>query len=991
MNKTSIIILTYNNLAYNKGVLESIRKYTTQGTYEIIMIDNASTDGTREWLQDQSNIKFVLNNENVGFPKGCNIGIAHAEADSDILLLNNDIEVTHNWLVNLQTALYSNANIGAVQGLEGTKFPQAKDKKGEIIDFLTKDTTDVHQFAIKNNVSDSSRWKYTNFLCGFCFLIKRDVLTQIGLLDEYFSPGFYEDDDMSFRILKAGYYLLKCYDCFIHHFGSQSFGENQIEQLNLMNVNSRKFINKWGFDAWERNHKQPDLLQLLYADESTPINVLHVGCGLGLTLLEVKSRYPLAQLYGIESNEKHKSIIENIIEVSNKSITAFPLEFDEGVFDYILIGKSLGQFENINHFLTSVKKYLKPDGHLIFNVQNVMHYSIFKKMLNGHWKCGKGAVLNSEDVTLLSSSDINIIARECGYKDVLIFHWWNYNLSEEDETFISKLCELTSKDKDYVYRTPLFTVRFKNNQQLPEKANLELDCISRIEELLEGKKQKDIHYLEIGEDLYFYSTQEEVRLDTLDNHFDIDVTSISKINLLSELPTNKLYKRVIVPMYMNLLTKKEVFEFIDKLLMLTQNTLLIGIDDKEEGVLGIPDFKDYDITYYQLENQRHLFKIYKRAKNELTPLFPLINETRLLTILYVMPHRNLTGGMKMLYEQAKLLQKRGHKIQILNSGRHDQMPDWVKNFTPDEEITVAKGASILNTIFSASCDIIFSGWYQQLRELENSKIPVFYWEQGHEWLFGDVKQERNSETWIRQDQLNNYKRNVYLASNSGYVKDVMKTRFQKDSYILPCVLDTNFWHPLAEKVEKEVPTILLVGNPYMKFKGFDKALLTLEKVWKEGIHFRVEWICQGTPTLLKEYPFEIKFQVNLPQIRLPEVYRHADVLLTCSWYEGFSMPSLEAMAAGVAVVATNMGGISQFSSHGENIMVAELNSVAELAQHLKTVLTDHELKGRLIKNGLKAAKELSGENISLLLERLLVSVVMDYEGKQGVGRVRNGK
>lgn len=57
--KTSIIILTYNNLDYTKDCIDSILKFTKKGTYEIIVVDNLSTDGTREWLKKQKNLKVI--------------------------------------------------------------------------------------------------------------------------------------------------------------------------------------------------------------------------------------------------------------------------------------------------------------------------------------------------------------------------------------------------------------------------------------------------------------------------------------------------------------------------------------------------------------------------------------------------------------------------------------------------------------------------------------------------------------------------------------------------------------------------------------------------------------------------------------------------------------------------------------------------------------------------------------------------------------------
>jgi len=459
MSKTSIIILTYNNLAYNKGVLESIRRYTKPETYEVVMVDNLSTDGTREWLKEQLDIKVILNDENAGFPKGCNIGIAAAEESNDILLLNNDIEVTHNWLENLQIALYSDSKIGAVQGLDAHHFRDTLNEKGETIDFAAKDTSAIHQFAIHNNKSDSSHWKYTNFLTGYCFLIKRNVLNRVGLLDERFSPGNFEDDDLSCRILAAGYYLLRCYDCFIHHFGSQSFRKDESKYWKLIDINSKKFIDKWGFHAWDKRKSDDNLLRLLEADRDAEIDVLHIGCRLGTTLFEVKSRCPYANLYGIDTDGKYAKVMKGIITVES-TLSAF----EDQLFDFILINDYFEQVENPRDFLVDLKKYLKPNGHLILNIQNVMHYSVLRNLLNGHWHYGEQTTLNRDNHIFLTATDIHMLFNECGYINPLIFHWYSA-ANTEDDAFIEKLCSITSRDKEYLYRTYLYTVRFQNNRK----------------------------------------------------------------------------------------------------------------------------------------------------------------------------------------------------------------------------------------------------------------------------------------------------------------------------------------------------------------------------------------------------------------------------------------------------------------------------------------------------------------------------------------------
>ncbi|WP_197461030.1 glycosyltransferase family 2 protein [Ferroacidibacillus organovorans] len=101
---TSIVILTHNQLVHTQLCIQSIRDYTSDVDYEIIVIDNASTDGTREWLHAQPDLIVQENLINVGFPAGCNQGIQLATRNN-ILLLNNDTVVTSKWLKRMTEGL----------------------------------------------------------------------------------------------------------------------------------------------------------------------------------------------------------------------------------------------------------------------------------------------------------------------------------------------------------------------------------------------------------------------------------------------------------------------------------------------------------------------------------------------------------------------------------------------------------------------------------------------------------------------------------------------------------------------------------------------------------------------------------------------------------------------------------------------------------------------------------------------------------------------
>ncbi len=92
----SIVIVSYNNMEMMKNCILSIHNTTPTSSYELIVTDNASTDGIREWMELQSNITLIKNSQNKGFSYACNQGVKAAKPDNDIFFLNNDTLIPPN-------------------------------------------------------------------------------------------------------------------------------------------------------------------------------------------------------------------------------------------------------------------------------------------------------------------------------------------------------------------------------------------------------------------------------------------------------------------------------------------------------------------------------------------------------------------------------------------------------------------------------------------------------------------------------------------------------------------------------------------------------------------------------------------------------------------------------------------------------------------------------------------------------------------------------
>lgn len=247
MEKTSIVILTYNQLNYTKLCIESVFKATSpiRTPYELIVVDNASTDGTIEYLkglETAKQIHVIYNKENVGFPKGNNQAAAVATGQH-ICLLNNDTILTNGWLEDLLRVLRGDPKIAAVGPYCNHSSGHQKVEGIEPY----KDDKELEALSRKFNTPT----KEVNFLVFFCCLIKRKVWDEVGGLDEDFTPGNYEDNLFCYKVIERGY-TLKVVSRYIHHWGSVSWKGESADPvkykayLKLLGHNQKIFFKKIG-------------------------------------------------------------------------------------------------------------------------------------------------------------------------------------------------------------------------------------------------------------------------------------------------------------------------------------------------------------------------------------------------------------------------------------------------------------------------------------------------------------------------------------------------------------------------------------------------------------------------------------------------------------------------------------------------------------------------------------------------------------------------
>ena len=232
----SVVVLTYNNWDYTAACLGSLRLWSDYPNLEIIVVDNASTDGTREKLRRLSRhdprLRVILNETNLGFAAGNNVGIRAATGDY-IVLLNNDTFVTRGWVRDLIRPMQLDAGIGLVGPLTNNIGNEQKIRLvyGAMPEMQEKSRAFVRQ-RLRQNVE-------TDNLAFFCVALRRAMIDAVGLLDEAYGIGFFEDDDYCRRAKHAGYRMVIADDVFVHHHLSASFDALGAQAGDLMIRNRR--------------------------------------------------------------------------------------------------------------------------------------------------------------------------------------------------------------------------------------------------------------------------------------------------------------------------------------------------------------------------------------------------------------------------------------------------------------------------------------------------------------------------------------------------------------------------------------------------------------------------------------------------------------------------------------------------------------------------------------------------------------------------------
>jgi GT2 family glycosyltransferase len=232
--RCDIVVIVWNQVKVTRRCLESLVN-NTLADYRLILIDNASDDETRQYLDEfvranEEKIIFIRNKTNIGFLKAANQGLLRSEAEY-VCLLNNDTVVTKGWLAELMNVARNNPKLGILNPSSTTLGQKVPLK-------------DIYKYASKIK-RYSGEFMEMAQASGFCMFIKRQVIDKIGVLDERYGMGYFEDTDYSYRAKEAGFKIARVKASYVYHQENASFIRLK-RRDETFKANRRIFEARWG-------------------------------------------------------------------------------------------------------------------------------------------------------------------------------------------------------------------------------------------------------------------------------------------------------------------------------------------------------------------------------------------------------------------------------------------------------------------------------------------------------------------------------------------------------------------------------------------------------------------------------------------------------------------------------------------------------------------------------------------------------------------------
>ena len=376
----SIYFQAYNHLEdYTKPAIDALLRYTAEIDYELILVDNGSTDGTFEFFQSiphpRKRIYRITKNIGAfyGYTAAKNATQGRFLRGKYFVGLPNDILVTKNWLRNMLLCMESDERIGFVVPMSDNVSNRQQVNLGYT------NLSDMQEKAAAFNVSDPRKWHDRVRLIPTVCVI-RTSLREFYEGDYAFIYEF-TDDDLSFAYRRLGYRNVLCGDVFVHHEGSTisaAVPEQRVENMEKGRLLFRRKYN--GIDAWDDViNFEVFMRRVLFEKTAGKENARALGIDVrcGTPLLEIQNTlrsdgFGNTQLTAYTTDPKYWQDLSYFCEggVFCGDIDRLSHKLGDALYDYIIMGAYVDLYEDALAVIDSAASHLRTGGALVCKLRN---------------------------------------------------------------------------------------------------------------------------------------------------------------------------------------------------------------------------------------------------------------------------------------------------------------------------------------------------------------------------------------------------------------------------------------------------------------------------------------------------------------------------------------------------------------------------------------------------------------------------------------------
>ena len=344
-----------------------------------------------------------------------------------------------------------------------------------------------------------------------------------------------------------------------------------------------------------------------------------------------------------------------------------------------------------------------------------------------------------------------------------------------------------------------------------------------------------------------------------------------------------------------------------------------------------------------------------------------------MRITFLLPGIGLVGGIKTVFEYANRLVERHHSVSIVYPYPTSHFSARQKVMEFSRRAQIASGLRKFPDFFDLKADLVAAESLEDEKYIPNGDAVVAtWWETAYD--VARYGQEKGSKYYLIQhyeiwggpkDKVDaSYRLGLHNIAVSDWVRGVLEGIGAKVEAVVPIGIDFSEFYP----VETRRGSGIRILTPYrdQKWKGVDDAL-EIFKIIRDR-HDNAQLVMYGTK-IEEPLPEEVEFHLKPSIQELNELYNSCDIFLYTSWYEGFALPPLEAMACKIPVVSTKVGILNDFSS--KDALLCPPRDILGLAEGISTLIDRKDYRAEIAENGYNAVKAFTWEKAVNKLESLL--------------------